>query len=82
MNVHDPATWPKGPDLSYRKASSAHRIAHAFYKSSSRSFCNGISRDLGKNVVPTKGYALLCANCIVALRSWGYLSRSEVVEET
>jgi hypothetical protein len=82
MKLSDPATWPKYTHLFYRKISSAHPTAHAFYANSSTSLCNGISRDPTRNVPPTAGYCRLCSHCIGDLRAWGYLSRSEVVEET
>lgn len=83
MNVQDPATWPKRPDLFYRRISHAHPIAHAFYGNRSKSICNGISLDdRSRNVYPTESYSRLCSNCIGALKTLGWMPRAEVVEET
>ena len=81
MNVHDPATWPQHPGLFYRRSSRYGEIAHAFYEST-RAVCNARTLDPGGGVRPTPGYTRLCSNCIGVLRNWGYLSRSEEVEET
>ena len=81
MNVRDPATWPQHLDLSYRRLSHAHPTAHAFDRGI-MSLCNQVTVLPGSGVIPTDGYTRLCSNCIGALKSWGYLSRSEVVEET
>ena len=78
MDAHDPATWPKAPDLSYQRLSHAHPTAHAFDRN--RSLCGQLSLAPGQGAIPTKFYTRLCSNCIGALKSWGYLSRSEVVE--
>ena len=85
MNIRDPATWPKRDGLTYRfnqnrRLSQAPPTAHAFYKSST-SLCNRLLLDPTRSSVPTKGYTRLCSNCTGGLRSLGYLSRSEVVEE-
>lgn len=77
MNVRDPATWPKAPDLSYRRRSHAHPIAHAFFRN--HALCGQGSLAPGQGAIPTRDYTRLCSKCIVALRFWGYLSRSEVV---
>lgn len=79
MNVRDPDTWPKHPSLSYRRLSHAHYTAHAF-RGGMMAVCNGASIPPGRGAIPTKFYTRLCSNCIGALKTWGYLSRSEKVE--
>ena len=81
MNINDPATWPKQPYLAYWRLSRALPVAHAFYGGTGTTLCNvSLARD--KRVIPTKGYTRLCKRCIGALKSWGYLSGSEVVESS
>ena len=82
MNVRDPATWPKKPALYYLRISERHPTVHAF-DNSRVSLCNAVVLERkGRGAVPTEGYTRLCSNCIGALKSWGYLSRSEVVDYT
>ena len=80
MKLSDPATWPQHPGLFYRRASN-RLIAHAFFEGTT-SLCNAISLGPGGGARPTKQQTRLCSNCIGWLRKWGYLARSEVVEET
>ena len=82
MNIHDPATWPKHPGLSYWHISHNHPIAHADYKTQGKALCSAVLGGPETRVVPTKGYSRLCASCIKILKSWGYLSRSEAVESS
>ena len=79
MNVRDPATWPKGTNLFYRRISHEHPTAHAFELN--RSFCGTISLAPDQGSIPTKFYTRLCAKCIKALRTRGFMHRSEAVEE-
>jgi hypothetical protein len=79
MNARDPDSWPKGPNLFYRRISHAHPTAHAFERN--RSFCGTISLAPNEGAIPTLFYTRLCSKCIKALRSWRYLSPSEPVEQ-
>ena len=81
MNLSDPATWPKHPDLSYWRISRAHPIAHAVYGEQAETLCSAVLPGPETRVAPTGGYTRLCLSCIQALKAWGYLPRSEVVEE-
>ena len=82
MKLSDPATWPKHPGLTYWRLSHAHPTAHAFHGDAGSCLCgSGVVLARDKCVIPTEGYTRLCSRCIGALGSWGYMSRSEVVEE-
>ena len=81
MNLHDPATWPQHSGLFYRRASQYREIAHAFFEGTT-ALCNAISLGPAGGAKPTKQHTHLCSNCIGCLRNLGYLSRSEVMEET
>ena len=81
MKLSDPATWPQHPGLFYRRASQYREIAHAFFEDTT-SLCNAISLGPGGGARLTKRQTYLCSNCIGCLRNLGYLSRSEVMEET
>ena len=80
MKVDDPSTWPQGPNLRYRRISHEHPTTHAFAFDSNTSLCGSINLAPGAGSIPLKTYSRLCSHCIGSLRSWGYLSRSEVVE--
>ena len=78
MNVHDPATWPQQPGLSYQRITRGHGIAHAFVNN--WALCSFLNLAPGEGAIPTKVYIRLCSNCIKGLRSLGYVSRSEKVD--
>ena len=81
MNIHDPATWPKHPEITYWRISRDHPIAHAVYNTQAKAVCSAVLGGPETRVMPTKGYTRLCARCIGGLRSWGYLSRSEAIND-
>ena len=81
MKVSDPDTWPKHPNLAYWRISHAHPTAHAVYEKQGKALCSAVLSGPERRVAPTKGYTRLCYSCVKALRAWGYLPRSEVIEE-